>query len=153
MIGVGVLSDRLPARRVFLLGSVFTLAFAFPLFLLFDTGNMVLMTVSFTLALVLGHATTYAVVSSMTADLFPTAIRYSGVALCSAFAGVTWAAPTPLVAAAIVPTDGSVHWWPLPTLLMGAAAISIVSALATRTAHATHAVTLPAPAHLSALAK
>jgi MHS family shikimate/dehydroshikimate transporter-like MFS transporter len=132
MIGVGILCDKLPAWTVFVGGVVFTGAFAFPLFALFNTGNMALMTVAFTGALVLGHATTYAVVSSMTAQLFPTEVRYSGVALCSAFAGVAWAAPTPLVAAALVPTDGSKHWWPLAAGLVLCAIISFVSAYSTR---------------------
>ncbi|WP_282771532.1 MFS transporter [Saccharomonospora viridis] len=133
MAAFGVLSDRFPARRIFLVGSVASAAFAFPLFLLFDTGNMALMIIAFTVALVIGHAPTYAVVSSMTSDLFPTAVRYSGVALCSAFAGVAWAAPTPLIAAAIVPTDGSTHWWPLPVMLMVTIGIAIVSAVSVRT--------------------
>lgn len=132
MVGVGILCDRLSAWTVFVGGVVFTGAFAFPLFALFNTGNMALMTVAFTGALVLGHATTYAVVSSMTAELFPTEVRYSGVALCSAFAGVAWAAPTPLVAAALVPTDGSKHWWPLAAILVGMAAVSFISAFAVR---------------------
>lgn len=133
MVVFAVLSDCLPVRRTFLAGAGFTVAFAFPLFLLFDSGDMALMIVAFAVALVLGHATTYAVVSSMTADLFPTSVRYSGAALCNAFAGVAWVAPTPLVAAALVPADGSNHWWPLPSLLMLSAAISIVSASTTRT--------------------
>jgi MFS transporter, MHS family, shikimate and dehydroshikimate transport protein len=132
MVAFAVLSDRFSARRMFLTGSVATAAFAFPLFLLFDTGNMLLMTIGFTVALVVGHAPTYAVVSSLTSDLFPAAIRYSGVALCSAFAGVVWAGPTPIVAAAIVPTDGSTHWWPLPVMLILTVAISIISAVAVR---------------------
>lgn len=132
MIGVGILCDRISAWYVFIGGAVFTALFAFPLFALFNTGNVVLMIFAFTAALVLGHATTYAVVSSLTADLFPTEVRYSGVALCSAFSGVAWAAPTPLVAAALVPTDGSRHWWPLAAGLALTAAISIVSALAAR---------------------
>ncbi|MFW0784446.1 MFS transporter [Gordonia sp. CPCC 206044] len=130
MIGVGMLCDHVSAWKVFICGVVFTGVFAFPLFALYDTGNVWLMTVAFTLALVLGHATTYAVVSSLTAELFPTNVRYSGVALCSAFSGVAWAAPTPLVAAALVPTDGSHHWWPLPAILVVTAVISLGSALA-----------------------
>ncbi|WP_420752786.1 MFS transporter [Rhodococcus sp. O3] len=132
MIGVGILCDRLSAWTVFIGGVVFTGLFAFPLFLLFNTGNMGLMIVAFSAALVLGHATTYAVVSSMTADLFPTEVRYSGVALCSAFSGVAWAAPTPLVAAALVPTDGSKHWWPLAAILVVTAVISFVAAASMR---------------------
>ena len=132
MVGVGILCDRLSAWTVFIGGVVFTGLFAFPLFLLFNTGNMGLMIVAFSAALVLGHATTYAVVSSMTADLFPTEVRYSGVALCSAFSGVAWAAPTPLVAAALVPTDGSKHWWPLAAILVVTAVISFVAAASMR---------------------
>ncbi|WP_280460207.1 MFS transporter [Nocardia carnea] len=132
MVGVGILCDRVSAWRVYLGGVVFTALFAFPLFALFDTGNMALMTFAFAAALVLGHATTYAVVSSMTAELFPTEVRYSGAALCSAFSGVAWAAPTPLVAAALVPTDGSRHWWPLAAVLVVTAVISFVSAISVR---------------------
>ncbi|MDO1486060.1 Predicted arabinose efflux permease, MFS family [Rhodococcus rhodochrous J3] len=132
MVGVGILCDRLSAWTVFVGGVVFTGAFAFPLFALFNTGNMGLMIVAFSAALVLGHATTYAVVSSMTANLFPTEVRYSGVALCSAFSGVAWAAPTPLVAAALVPTDGSQHWWPLAAILVGTAVVSFVAAASMR---------------------
>jgi len=93
---------------------------------------MLLMTIAFTVALVVGHAPTYAVVSSLTSDLFPASIRYSGVALCSAFAGVAWAGPTPIVATALVPPDGSAHWWPLPVLLIATVVISITSALVVR---------------------
>ncbi|MGE2716564.1 MFS transporter [Mycolicibacterium litorale] len=132
MVGFGVLSDSYSPWRVFVGGAVFTGLFAFPLFALSDMGSMGWMIVAFTLALVLGHATTYSVVSSMTAELFPTEVRYSGVALCSAFAGVLWAAPTPLIAAALVPTDGSRHWWPLATIL---AVTAVISLIAVRSAH------------------
>jgi len=141
MVGVGILCDRLSAWTVFVGGVVFTGAFAFPLFALFDTGNMGLMIIAFSAALVLGHATTYAVVSSMTADLFPTEVRYSGVALCSAFSGVAWAAPTPLVAAALVPTDGSKHWWPLAAILVVTAVVSFVAAASMRHHFMSDAVT------------
>lgn len=132
MIAVGVLCDKVSAWKVFTTGVVFTGLFAFPLFALYDTGNVALMMAAFSLALVLGHATTYAVVSSLTAELFPTEVRYSGVALCSAFAGVAWAAPTPLVAAALVPTDGSTHWWPLAVMLIVSSVISMVASTAAR---------------------
>src|SRR5699024_8979951 len=97
-----------------------------------DTGGGFLMTLSFTVALVCGHATVYAVVSSMTFDLFPTQVRYSGVALVSAFAGVAWGATTPLVAAALVPTAGEKHWWPLALMLVLAGIISLVCGMAAK---------------------
>ncbi|MFZ3415161.1 MFS transporter [Arthrobacter sp. 3Tela_A] len=132
IITVGIIADKINPWKIFMLGAVFTLAFAVPLFVLFDTGNVVLMTLAFTLALVLGHASIYAVVSSMTFDLFPTSVRYSGVALCSAFAGVAWAATTPLLAAALVPTNATGHWWPLATMIGLASVVSLISGLAAR---------------------
>lgn len=132
IVAVGILADRINPWKIFMVGAVFTLLFAVPLFLLFDTGNVVLMTMAFTFALILGHASIYAVVSSMTFDLFPTEVRYSGVALCSAFAGVAWAATTPLVAAALVPTNGTDHWWPLALMVVIASVVSLISGLAAR---------------------
>jgi MFS transporter, MHS family, shikimate and dehydroshikimate transport protein len=132
IIVVGILADKINPWKIFMTGVTFTLLFAVPLFFLFDTGNVVLMALAFTLALVLGHASVYAVVSSMTSDLFPTEVRYSGVALCSAFAGVAWAATTPLLAATLVPTASTVHWWPLAGMIILAATISLVAGRAAK---------------------
>lgn len=132
IIVVGILADKINPWKIFMVGVTFTLLFAVPLFFLFDTGNGVLMTLAFTFALVLGHASVYAVVSSMTFDLFPTEVRYSGVALCSAFAGVAWAASTPLLAATLVPTSGTAHWWPLAAMIILASVVSLLCGLAAR---------------------
>ncbi|MDR7083359.1 MFS family permease [Arthrobacter ginsengisoli] len=132
IVVVGILADKINPWKIFMVGVAFTLLFAVPLFFLFDTGNAVLMTLAFTFALVLGHASVYAVVSSMTFDLFPTEVRYSGVALCSAFAGVAWAASTPLLAAVLVPTKGTAHWWPLAGMIILASVVSLLCGLAAR---------------------
>lgn len=132
IVVVGILADKINPWKIFMTGVLFTLLFAVPLFFLFDTGNAVLMTMAFTFALVLGHASVYAVVSSMTFDLFPTEVRYSGVALCSAFAGVAWAATTPLMAAVLVPTRGTAHWWPLAGMIILASAVSLIAGMAAR---------------------
>lgn len=132
IVVVGILADKINPWKIFMVGVTFTLLFAVPLFFLFDTGNAVLMTLAFTFALVLGHASVYAVVSSMTFDLFPTEVRFSGVALCSAFAGVAWAASTPLLAAALVPTKGTAHWWPLAAMIILASVVSLLCGLAAR---------------------
>lgn len=125
IIAVGIMADRIDPWKIFMVGVGFTLLFAVPLFFLYDTGNVLLMTLAFVFALILGHASVYAVVSSMTFELFPTSIRYSGVALCSAFAGVAWAATTPLAAAAMVPTASDVHWWPLALMIVVSSIISL----------------------------
>lgn len=154
IIVVGILADRINPWKIFMVGVAFTLLFAVPLFFLFDTGNGVLMTLAFTFALVLGHASVYAVVSSMTFDLFPTEVRYSGVALCSAFAGVAWAASTPLLAAALVPTKGTAHWWPLAAMIVLASVVSLLCGLAARrykpAGHEAPAAAVPSPTDATA---
>lgn len=128
IIAVGILADKYSAFTIFFAGVAFTGLYAFPLFLLYDSGNVLLMTIGITFALILGHATTYAVVSSMTAELFPISVRYSGVALSVSFGGVIFAAPTPMLAATWVPTkDLAAHWWPLAAMLIVTALISLVS--------------------------
>lgn len=131
IIGVGILADKYSAFTIFIVGVVFTGLYAFPLFLLYDSGNVLFMTIGMTFALILGHATTYAVVSSMTAELFPISVRYSGVALSVSFGGVLFAAPTPMLATLWVPTaDQSAHWWPLAMMLVATSIVSLVSGLA-----------------------
>ena len=124
---VGILADKISPWKIFMTGAIATLLFAIPLFMLFSTGNIVLMALAFIIALVLGHASVYAVVSSMTFELFPVEIRYSGVALVAAISAIVFSATTPFIAAFLVPAASNVHWWPLPALLMVASLISIVS--------------------------
>lgn len=132
IVTVGVLADKINPWKIFMTGVISTLLFAIPLFLLFSTANIVLMSVAFIIALVLGHAAVYAVVSSMTFDLFPVEIRYSGVALVSAISAIVFSATTPFVAAYLVPAASDVHWWPLSAMLIIASLISIISGFGAR---------------------
>ncbi|MEU9795097.1 MFS transporter [Streptomyces sparsogenes] len=130
------LSDRIGPGRVFTAGTVFTIAAAYPFFWLVNSGNTVVVTLTVTVMMVCAHATTYAVISSMTAGLFDSTIRYSGTSLSNALGGLAFSAPTPLIAEAVVGPDGT-RWWPLGTMAVIAAAISLVTiqALARLTRH------------------
>ncbi|MFV9473975.1 MFS transporter [Advenella sp. RU8] len=132
IVMIGILADKISPLKIFMTGAISTLLFAIPLFLLFSTGNVVLMALAFIIALVLGHASVYAVVSSMTFELFPVEVRYSGVALVSAISAIVFSATTPFIAAFLVPAASQVHWWPLPAMLMAASLISIVAGYGVR---------------------
>ncbi|TQM11290.1 MFS transporter [Pseudonocardia kunmingensis] len=123
------LGDRFGARRVFVGGTVFTVVAAFPFFLLLNTGNVAAVAVTITVMLVFAHATTYAVVSSMIAELFPTRVRYSGTALSNALGGLVFSAPTPFLAEALVGGSGGT-WWPLSVMVVVAALISVAAVAA-----------------------
>jgi MFS family permease len=123
------LADRIGARAVFVSGTVAGMVLAFPYYLLLSTGNIAVVVVAVTVMLVLAHATTYAVVSSLLAELFPTRVRYSGTSLANALGALVFSAPTPFLAEALV-GNGSGRWWPLSAMILVASAIALVSVAA-----------------------
>ncbi|QZH68054.1 MFS transporter [Mycolicibacterium farcinogenes] len=77
----GALSDRIGRKPVFLIGSVFTIAFGIPMFLLINTGAFVMIVVAVALALLLSHDPIFAVESSWFSEQFPANVRSSGISL------------------------------------------------------------------------
>ena len=77
----GALSDKIGRRRVFLIGALFTIAFGIPMFMLINTGVVVLVITAITLSLLLSHDPIFAVESSWFSEQFPAHIRSSGISL------------------------------------------------------------------------
>ncbi|GAA3357365.1 MFS transporter [Saccharopolyspora gregorii] len=77
----GALSDRIGRKPVFLLGSVFTIAFGIPMFLLVNTGAGIAVVVAVSLGLLLSHDPIFAVESSWFSEQFPRDVRSSGISL------------------------------------------------------------------------
>src|ERR671935_2921583 len=77
----GYLSDRVGRRRWYLLGCVLMAAFAFPYFLLMNTGSPVLFTLAVVLSLTVCHAWEYGPQAALIAERFGTRSRYSGASL------------------------------------------------------------------------
>lgn len=132
IIAVGFIADKIDPWKIFMTGALATLLFALPMFILFSSGQFILMTLSLVIALVVGHASIYGVISSLTVDLFPVEIRYSGVSLVAAISAVAFSATTPFIAALLVPTASAVHWWPLVAMIAVASVISIISGISFR---------------------
>lgn len=72
------LSDRV--GRPCMAGALLALAWAFPMFWLFDTGNPVLITVAFTVGM-LAFAVLYGPMGAYLPELFGTRLRYSGASV------------------------------------------------------------------------
>jgi MFS family permease len=77
----GYLSDRVGRRLWYLIGCVLMAAFAFPYFLLMNTGNSVLFTLAVILSLPVFHAWVYGPQAALIAERFGTRSRYSGASL------------------------------------------------------------------------
>lgn len=77
----GALSDRIGRKPVFLLGSLFTIAFGIPMFMLINTGAAMMVIVAISLALLLSHDPIFAVESSWFSEQFPANVRSSGISL------------------------------------------------------------------------
>lgn len=77
----GALSDKIGRRRVFLIGALFTIAFGIPMFMLINTGAVVLVITAIALSLLLSHDPIFAVESSWFSEQFPAHIRSSGISL------------------------------------------------------------------------
>lgn len=132
IVAVGVMADKINPWKIFMTGAMCTILFSLPMFILFSSGAFWLMVTSLILALVIGHASVYAVISSLTFDLFPVEIRYSGVSLVGAISAVVFSATTPMVAAMMVPAASDAHWWPLVVLIAVAGVISFISGISFR---------------------
>ena len=132
----GVLADRYGKRRLFLVGCVFVAAYGFMFFAMLNTGATGWVIAGYIGTLALSQACVYGVQSSLFAELFPANIRYTGASLPYQFAGILTSAPTPLIAAALFGSFGSV--WPIAIYIAVTAAISFVAAIFMRTGGVSH---------------
>lgn len=67
----GAWSDRIGRKKVFLIGSDATILLGIPMFLLINTGSMIMIVVAITCSLVFSHDPIFAVESSWFSELFP----------------------------------------------------------------------------------
>jgi MFS transporter, MHS family, shikimate and dehydroshikimate transport protein len=124
----GALSDRIGRKTVFLIGSIFTIVFAFPMFSLINTGVVIMVIVAVALSLLLSHDPIFAVEASWFSELFDRNVRSSGISLgyngASIIAGLL-----PFAATAAY---GWIGWVGPALILMSLGVISTIAALITR---------------------
>jgi MHS family shikimate/dehydroshikimate transporter-like MFS transporter len=99
----GALSDRVGRRPVYLFGATVTALFAYPLFMLLDTGSSALIALALVIALVFANAPMYGPQAAFLSELFGTRVRYSGASLGSQLASVIAGGLSPFIATALLP--------------------------------------------------
>jgi metabolite-proton symporter len=128
----GALSDVLGRRRVYLFGTVFSLAFAFPFFALLNTKSPLLMAIAVFLGLNIGHDAMYGPQGAYFSELFGTRVRYSGASLAYQLSSVFAGELAPLSATALLAAWGSY------AVAAYMAALAAISAIATYLAPETY---------------
>jgi MHS family shikimate/dehydroshikimate transporter-like MFS transporter len=124
----GLLTDRFGRRPIFIGGSLFTLVFAFPFFLLLRTGEPMMVALALVLALAIGWAAMYAPQAAYFAELFEPQVRYSGMSIGAQLVAIVAGGPSPLIATAGLAWSGG-EPWPISLWLMLVSTITFVTLL------------------------
>lgn len=122
----GLLADRIGRKPVFITGNAIVAAAIFAYFWSISAGNIPLIFAAGILVMVVGYGMVNPLGPAMTAEMFPTKIRYSGAAIASQL-GLVVTGFAPTIAAAVV-RPGPTGWIPVAVLT---AACCLVSALVT----------------------
>ena len=120
----GALSDKIGRRRVYLIGAVFSLVFAFPFFWMLNTGSSVLIWLAIVLGVNIGHDAMYGPQAAFFSELFGTRVRYSGASLGYQLASVLAGGLSPLIATALL---GYYGWQAVALYTAGMAVITVVA--------------------------
>ena len=130
----GALSDRVGRRPVYLFGAIATALFAYPLFLMLDTGSTPLIWLALVIAFVFCHAAMYAPQAAFLSELFGTRVRYSGASLGAQLASVFAGGLAPFIGAALL--RAGYGGGAIALYVIGLAAVTIAAVLAaTETSH------------------
>jgi len=120
----GALSDRVGRRPVLLFGYLVSSATVFPALAWLATNDPLLVTLTFVLAMSVGHGAAYGTISTFLVELFGTRSRMSGLSFTYQM-GSTASAFGPLVAAALVASAGAA--WPVGVLFVACSALAFAA--------------------------
>ncbi|WP_182358726.1 MFS transporter [Tomitella gaofuii] len=119
------LSDRIGRRSTVLIGAVGAVGFAFPMYMLINTGDVSLMIVGLVIGQVLQNLM-FAPLVPLLSEMFGTTVRYTGASLGYQGASLIGAGFTPLIAASLLAVAGESSW-PLSLIIIVTAAVTITA--------------------------
>jgi len=103
----GLIADKIGYRNLFMAGSIFLMIFTYPLFLLFNLQSMTLVIMSYIIfSIIFGFIpSSY---SAILSRLFPTPVRYSGVAMSYNLAYAFFGGLSPVICTLAIHTFDSI---------------------------------------------
>jgi MHS family shikimate/dehydroshikimate transporter-like MFS transporter len=126
----GWLSDKIGRRPLFILGAIFTVAFAFPLFWMLETKSVAMVTTAIIIAMNFGHGMMFGLESTYFPELFGPRVRYSGASFGFQVAAAIGGGFSPIIATALVGYFGGTAG--VSVMMIGIALITLWAALAAR---------------------
>lgn len=106
---IGALSDKVGRKRVYLFGAISGVILAFPMFWLFNTGQVWAAFLAFSLVYVLVPTVMFSVQSVFFSELFGTDVRYTGLSLATQVSAIV-GGYVPTVATALLLVLGGEPW-------------------------------------------
>ncbi|WP_411557660.1 MFS transporter [Plantibacter sp. MPB07] len=106
----GRLADRIGRKPVLMGAAIFGVVYAFPMFLLYDTEQSALVALGLILGLAVIQGATIGTSGALLAEIFPTSMRWSGIALSREIPAALVGGTVPLVATALVAASGGAPW-------------------------------------------
>ena len=122
----GALSDRVGRRPIYIFGAIFAAVFAFPFFMLVQTGSFPLMVLGYILLINVAHNSINAVQPAFFTELFGPRVRYSGASIGAQLGAIVAGGFTPFIAKALSAAYNN-SWVPVATYVV---IVSLISAAA-----------------------
>ncbi|OZM71607.1 MFS transporter [Amycolatopsis antarctica] len=127
----GRASDRYGRRRVFALGAVLTGAVSFPALAVLETAQPLVIGIGIVVVLGICYPMMYGPQAALYSEMFPTAVRCTGISFVYQFSGIFASGMTPLILSFLVGQAGGGYGLVL-TYLLAATVLSTVCTLAIR---------------------
>ena len=126
----GLMADRIGRRPLFIMGALFTIAYAFPLFWLIESKSTALIFIAIMIGMNFGHGMMFGIESCYFPELFGPRVRYSGASFGFQLSAALGGGFAPIIATALVGYFGGTSGVSVMMILL--ALITLAAALAAR---------------------
>jgi MHS family shikimate/dehydroshikimate transporter-like MFS transporter len=124
----GWLSDKVGRKTMLYASCLFAMAFAFPMFWLFDTKNALIITLTVVAAITFGQIVGFGVGAPWYSELFAARLRYTGASLGFQIGAAISGGLTPFAAATFMAWTGGATW-PISVYLIMLGLITLVATM------------------------
>jgi MFS transporter, MHS family, shikimate and dehydroshikimate transport protein len=124
----GGLSDLYGRKPLFIVGCLFSILFAFPMFWLFQTHDPMVIAITIAVAVSFGQGIMFGPEATWVAELFAARLRYSGASLGFQIGAALSGGVTPMVASALLLWTGAT--WSISLYLIAIAVVTLAATLA-----------------------